>query len=129
MEIVQHLAQLAAGISFFMYGMMLASENLQTLAADRVRAIMNRLAAKPILAIIGGIALTVLLQSSGATTVLLVNLASAGVVTLTQVMGVIIGATVGTTVTVQLISFNVAEYAMFMVIFGFIILFTSKTKK
>ena len=129
MDIVQHIVQLAAGICFFMYGMMQASDNLQTLAADRVRAVMSRLAQKPILAILGGIVLTVLLQSSGASTVLLVNLASAGVVTLTQVMGVVIGSTIGTTVTVQLISFNVTRYALFVVIFGFGIIFLSRTAK
>jgi len=129
MDIVQHLVQLAAGICFFMYGMMQASENLQNLAADRVRVIMSRLAQRPLLAILGGVGLTVLLQSSGASTVLLVNLASAGVVTLAQVMGVIIGSTIGTTVTVQLISFNVTRYALFVVIFGFGIMFLSQNTK
>src|SRR5689334_15874962 len=125
MDIVQHVVELIAGISFFMYGMMLASENLQNLAADRVRAIMSKMASRPFLAILGGILLTVLLQSSSASTVLLVNLASAGVVTLTQVMGVIIGSTVGTTVTVQLISFRVTDYALYIVILGFAIFFSS----
>jgi phosphate:Na+ symporter len=129
MDIVHHLVGLVAGISFFMYGMMLASENLQILAADNVRAIMGQIASRPFLAVLGGIGLTVLLQSSSASTVLLVNLASAGVVNLIQVMGVIMGATVGTTVTVQLISFRVIEYALYVIIVGSGIIFFSKNNK
>ncbi len=129
MALYEHLVLLVAGISFFMYGMMLASENLQILAADRVRYFMSKLARHQIIGILSGVALTVLLQSSSAVTVMLVNLASAGVVTLTQVMGVIIGSTIGTTITVQLISFNVTKFALYLFVFGFAIIFLSKNKK
>lgn len=129
MELYQHLVLLIAGISFFMYGMILASDNLQLIAADRVRILMSKLAEHRVIAILSGIALTTLLQSSSAVTVMLVNLASAGVVTLAQVMGVIIGTAIGTTVTVQLISFNVTKWALYFVIFGFMIMFLSKSKR
>src|SRR5579864_2600522 len=116
MELYQHLVLLVAGIAFFMYGMMLASDNLQIIAADRVRVLMSKLAQHQFMAILSGVALTVLLQSSSAVTVMLVNLGSAGVCTLTQVMGVIIGSTIGTTITVQLISFKVTALALYIVI-------------
>jgi phosphate:Na+ symporter len=129
MMIYQHLILLVAGVCFFLYGMTLASENLQIIAADRVRALMSKLAHHQFLGIMSGIALTVLLQSSSAVTVMLVNLASAGVVTLTQVMGVIIGSAIGTTITVQLLSFNVTGVALYLIIIGFSIFFLSKNKK
>ena len=129
MELSQHLVTLAAGIAFFMFGMRLASDNLQILAADRVRFLMSKLAQHQFMAILTGIALTVLLQSSSAVTVMLVNLGSAGVCSLVQVMGVIIGATIGTTIVVQLISFNVADAALYIVILGFGIIYLSKNKK
>ncbi|MDZ4676413.1 MAG: Na/Pi cotransporter family protein [Oligoflexia bacterium] len=129
MALYQHLILLFAGICFFMYGMQVASLNLQIIAADRVRFFMSKLAERQFIGILSGIGLTVLLQSSSAVTVMLVNLASAGVVTLTQVMGVIIGTAVGTTITVQLISFNVTAIALYIVILGFLILFLSKSKK
>ncbi len=129
MEIYQHLITLFAGISIFMFGMNLASDNLQILAADSLRAIMAKLSKHRIFAIIGGVLLTVILQSSGAVTVMLVNLASAGVVNLTQVMGVIVGAAIGTTVTVQLISFDITRFALYILITGYLILFLSNQKK
>jgi phosphate:Na+ symporter len=129
MVLYHHLILLLAGICFFMYGMQITSHNLQILAADRVRFFMSKLAERQFIGILSGIGLTVLLQSSSAVTVMLVNLASAGVVTLTQVMGVIIGSAVGTTITVQLISFNVTAIALYIVIVGFLILFLSKSKK
>src|SRR3954465_6158409 len=82
---------LFAGITFFMYGMSLASDYLQRLMANRVRKLMSRLADRPLVAILVGILLTLLLQSSGAVTSMLVGLGSAGVISIAQVMGVIIG--------------------------------------
>src|ERR1700722_16959959 len=129
MELFQHMIVLAAGIAFFMFGMRLASDNLQIIAADRVRFLMSKLAQHKIMAILSGIALTVLLQSSSAVTVMLVNLGSAGVCNLAQVMGVIVGATIGTTIVVQLISFKVADLALYIVILGFGIIYASKSRK
>jgi phosphate:Na+ symporter len=122
------LMVLLAGIAFFMYGMSLASDYLQRLMANRVRHLMNRLADRHIIAIVVGILLTVLLQSSGAVTSMLVGLGSAGVVTLAQVMGVIIGTAVGTTITVQIISFNIAQYGLGCFIFSFVVFFTANRR-
>ncbi|MEQ1877122.1 MAG: Na/Pi cotransporter family protein [Bdellovibrionia bacterium] len=123
-----HLMVLFAGIAFFMYGMSLASDYLQRLMANRVRHLMNRLADRHFIAIVVGILLTVLLQSSGAVTSMLVGLGSAGVVNLTQVMGVIIGTAVGTTITVQIISFNIAQWGLGCFIFSFMVFFTSNRR-
>lgn len=129
MNLYEHLVLLMAGVCFFMYGMQLSADSLQILAADRLRALMAQLAKHKVLAIVSGVLITVILQSSSAVTVMLVNLASAGVVTLQQVMGVIVGTAVGTTVTVQLISFNVTQYAPYFLIVGFCIYFFPNKKK
>src|SRR5476651_2767122 len=85
------------GIAVFMLGMNTASENLQKIAADRIRDIVTTLAKKPIWGIFLGICLTMILQSSGAVTTLLVGLGSAAVISLSQVMSVILGAAIGST--------------------------------
>jgi len=112
-----------AGIALFMFGMSLASKYLQKLAANRLRSLLARLSEKPILGVGVGIALTVMIQSSGAVTSMLVGLGSAGVITLQQVMSIILGATIGTTITVQLLSFKVAQYGLPLFTFSFTIFF------
>ena len=116
-----------AGIAMFMHGMGLASESLQKLAANRLRDLMVKLSDNPFLGVVVGVVLTVLIQSSGAVTSMLVGLGSAGVVTLSQVMAVILGSAIGTTLTVQLLSLNITEYGMPLFAFSFIVYFlTSK---
>jgi len=119
---------LFGGITLFMYGMTLASDYLQKLAANRVRQLMNQLQESRLLAVGGGVLLTILLQSSGAVTTMLVNLASAGVVTLSQVMGVIVGSAIGSTLTVQIISFNLAQFGLGILIAAFTIFFLTKQR-
>jgi len=116
-----YLVILIAGIAFFHYGMGLASQSLEKLLATRITALMNKISDNNFLSIVVGISLTTLLQSSGAVTSMLVGLGSARVINLRQVMGVIIGTAVGSTLTVQLISLNISHYAlpMFAIAFGF----------
>jgi phosphate:Na+ symporter len=117
---------LIGGVAIFMYGMTIASESLQKLMANRVKALLGRLENSSLIAIVVGMLLTILLQSSGAVTSMLVGLGSAGVVTLPQVMGIIIGTAVGTTFIVQLISFNAAQYGLGIFAFAFFVYFLSK---
>lgn len=116
-----YLVILIAGIAFFHYGMGLASQSLEKLLATRITTLMNKISDNNFLSIVVGISLTTLLQSSGAVTSMLVGLGSARVINLRQVMGVIIGTAVGSTLTVQLISLNISHYAlpMFAIAFGF----------
>jgi phosphate:Na+ symporter len=117
---------LFAGIAIFMYGMHVASLSLEKLMANRISRLLNRLSESQFLAIVVGVSLTTLLQSSGAVTSMLVSLGSARVITLPQVMGVIIGTAIGSTLTVQIISFNLSQYAMPVFILSFAINFFSK---
>jgi phosphate:Na+ symporter len=107
-----HFVILMAGVAIFLYGMTLASQSLEKLMAGRISRLLNRLSSSQFLAIVVGISLTTLLQSSGAVTSMLVGLGSAQVITLTQVMGVIIGTAIGSTITVQLISFDLGHFAL-----------------
>lgn len=112
---------LLSGIAFFLYGMSLSNTSLEKLMAGRITGLLNRLAQSNFLAIGVGVILTTLMQSSGAVTSMLVGLGSARVISLPQVMGVIIGTAIGTTLTVQLISFNLGLYALplFVIAFAF----------
>ncbi len=125
---LQHndLVLLLGGVAFFMYGMSLCSHFLEKLMINRVRLLLNKLSTNSFLAILVGAALTVLLQSSGAVTSMLVGLGSAGVITLSEVMGVIIGSAVGSTLTVQLISFNIAQWGLLVFIGAFSVYFIAK---
>ena len=95
-----------------MFGTSLVSENLQKIAANRIRDVLVRLSHKTYLGILAGVLITVLVQSSGAVMTMLVGLGTAGVITLPQVMGVILGVGIGTTLTVQLLSFNIAHFGL-----------------
>ncbi len=117
-----------AGIAFFIFGMDLASKNLQVLAANRIKGLISKLSDKPYLGVVVGILMTVIIQSSGAVTSMLVGLGSAGVVALPQVMSVILGSAIGSTLTVQLLSLNVAQFGLPLFTFSFLIYFLSKKR-
>ncbi len=120
---------LLGGMSFFLYGMTKASESMQNLGANHIRTLLNTLSDKKIFSIVIGIALTVILQSSGAVTSVLVGLGTARIIALSQVMGVILGTAIGSTLTVQLLSFKVAEYGLVIFIIAFLVHFVSQKRK
>lgn len=121
-----YLVTLFGGICIFLYGMAVASRSLETLLSARVSVLLNKLSDSQFVAIVIGISLTTLLQSSGAVTSMLVNLGSAKVVSLPQVMGVIIGTAIGSTLTVQLISFDLSQFALPLFIVSFVAYFFAK---
>jgi len=118
---VIHACQLAGGLTLFLYGMERAVDGLRRSAGYRLKAILALITRNRFLAAIAGVIITVCLQSSSASTVLLVGLAETGAITLRQAMGVILGAGLGTTVTVQIIAFNVANYALLLLAAGFML--------
>ena len=117
---------LLAGVSFFLYGSTMASSALEKLMASRITTLMNRLSKSRFLSIGVGVGLTTILQSSGAVTSMLVGLGTAKVIQLPQVMGVIIGTAIGSTLTVQLISFDLSGIALPLFILGFTTFFISQ---
>lgn len=106
----------------------MASESLQRLTANRTRDALQKLSAKPYLGVMLGVILTLMIQSSGAVTSMLVGLGSAGVITLQQVMSVILGTAVGSTFTVQIISLNIAQYGLPIFVLSFIVYFLSNKR-
>ena len=94
-----HLVQLLGGVGLFLFAIRLISESLQRLAGDNMRRIIGMLTKTPFLGVLVGAGVTVLIQSSSATTVMTVRFVDAGLMTLKQAIGVIMGANVGTTVT------------------------------
>ncbi len=114
------------GVALFLYGMTTASQALERLMANRISNLMSRMAQNRITSIGVGVLLTALLQSSGAVTSMLVGLGSAGIVTLQQVMGVIIGTAIGSTLTVQLISLDIGQYSLPLFSIAFFVYFQTK---
>lgn len=114
------------GVGLLLYGMQTLSDGLQKIAGARLRTVMNTLTNNRISALAVGALVTMLIQSSTATTVILVGMTSAGIMTLKQSLGVILGADIGTTVTAQLIALKVTEIALPIVGLGATLFFFGK---
>jgi phosphate:Na+ symporter len=100
------------GLGLFLYGMKIMSEGLQKTAGDRLRRILERLTSNRVVALLVGAMVTAVIQSSSATTVMVVGFVNAGLMNLMQAIGVILGANIGTTVTAQMIAFKIQRYAL-----------------
>lgn len=103
---------LLGGLGLFLFGMKIMSEGLQKVAGDRMRKILAALTNNRIIGTLVGLAVTAIIQSSSATTVMVVGFVNAGLMSLVQSIGVILGANIGTTVTAQLIAFKITKYAL-----------------
>jgi len=103
---------LMGGLGLFLFGMKIMSEGLQKIAGDRMRKILAALTSNRIVGMLVGLSVTAIIQSSSATTVMVVGFVNAGLMTLMQAIGVVLGANVGTTVTAQLIAFKITKYAL-----------------
>lgn len=117
---------LFGGMAILLYGMRLAGEGLQRAAGARLRKILSSLTANRFLGLGVGIIVTVLLQSSTATTIMLVGFVGSGLMALPQSMGVILGADIGTTITVQLLAFRIYDYAILFAGIGITMMFLSR---
>ncbi|HDJ28615.1 MAG TPA: Na/Pi cotransporter family protein [Proteobacteria bacterium] len=100
------------GLGLFLYGMKIMSEGLQKAAGDRLRKVLEKLTSNRFIAFLVGVGVTAVVQSSSATTVMVVGFVNAGLMNLLQAIGVILGANIGTTVTAQMIAFKVQHYAL-----------------
>ncbi|MCR4402147.1 MAG: Na/Pi cotransporter family protein [Firmicutes bacterium] len=122
------LSGLLGGLGLFIYGMTQMGEGLQKAAGDRMRRILEVLTARTWMGVTVGAVVTAVVQSSSATTVMLVSFVNAGLMTLRQAVGVVMGANIGTTVTAQLIAFDLSDLALPAVGLGFVITFFSRRK-
>ena len=103
---------IAGGVALFLYGIKLLSSALQSLAGNKLRHLLGTLTKTPLRGILVGIVVTVLIQSSAGTTVMTVSFVNTGLLSLKQALGLIMGANIGTTVTAQLIAFNIDALAL-----------------
>ncbi len=117
------------GLAIFLHGLGLAKDGLQKLAGDKLRAIITAVTRTRLAGLVAGSAVTMIIQSSTATTVMLVGFAAAGVLTLPQAMAVLLGSDIGTTITVQLLSFRLSKYALLIAFIGFAIRFASRKRR
>ena len=113
------LMTLLGGLSLFLYGMRKMSEGMKKVAGNRMRSILSALTNNRVIGLSVGAFVTMVIQSSSATTVMLVSFVQAGLMKFVQTLGVILGADIGTTITAQLIAFNLTDYALFMIAVGF----------
>ena len=112
---------LLAAIILFLYGIEQLSKELTKQAGERFRNIISKLASNILSGTFIGAAVTTILQSSTATTVIAVGLVNAGIITFKQSLGIIAGANIGTTITAQLVAFNFMQFAPFFIVLGFLI--------
>jgi len=103
---------LVGGLGLFIFGIHLMGTGLHKAAADKMRKILAALTTTPFIGMLVGLGVTSIIQSSSATTVMLVGFVNAGLMTLRQAIGVILGADIGTTITAQLIAFKLTDYAL-----------------
>jgi phosphate:Na+ symporter len=120
---------LFGGLSLFLFGMDKMSDALKNVAGEKMKDILGILSNNRIMGLITGAIVTAVIQSSSVTTVMLVGFVSAGLMSLSQTVGVILGADIGTTITAQIVAFKVTKYALLLVAIGFGMLFISKREK
>ncbi len=120
------LMSLAGGLALFLFGMRNLTDSLKTVAGDWMKQALGRLTTNRFTGAVAGAAVTAIIQSSSVTTVLVVGFVSAGLMSLGQSVGVILGANIGTTITAQIIAFKVTKYALAIIAAGFIIEMTGK---
>lgn len=120
---------LLGGLAIFIYGMNMMSEYLQKAAGDKMRRILSILTKNPVMGVLAGTIATAVLQSSSATTVMVIGFVSAGLMSLKQGISVILGANIGTTMTAQLIAFDIGDYIFAIIFIGFVISFFVKSQQ
>jgi len=120
------LLALFGGLALLLYGMQLIGEGLQRAAGGHLRHLLTRMTRTRLAAVASGALVTAIIQSSSATTLMLIGFVSAGLVTFRQSLGVILGADIGTTFTVQLLAFKVQELSLLLVGVGFALTFFAR---
>ena len=120
---------LIGGLALFLFGMNMMSDSLQKVAGEKMKKVLAMLTRNPLLGVISGALVTAVLQSSSATTVMAIGFVSAGLISLPQAISVIFGANIGTTMTAQIIAFNISDYIYPIIFIGFIIQFVAKSEK
>jgi phosphate:Na+ symporter len=129
MNLIHILIQTFGGLGLFILGMQMMTDGLQMTAGERIKNILSAVSSNRITGFATGAGVTALIQSSSATTVMLISFVGAGMMTLQQAVGIILGANVGTTITAQMIAFNLTNAALPAIALGVALKVFSKSKK
>lgn len=122
--------QVLGGLALFIFGMTTLSDSLQKVTSNSIKSIINILQKKPWAAVLVGLGTTMIIQSSSATSVMTIGFVNAGLMTLKTSIGIIMGANIGTTITAQIVSFNIIDALSYpLIIIGFIMFFVSKRRR
>ena len=128
-EVMETIFGLAGGLAMFLFGMNAMSDALQKAAGEKMKTILGVLTKNPIMGAVAGALVTAVLQSSSATTVMVIGFVSAGLISLPQGISVIFGANIGTTMTAQLLAFKISDYIYPIIFVGFMVYFLAKKEK
>ena len=129
MPIAEIIFSLVGGLALFLYGIYLLSTGLQKIAGEKLEKLLRKLTGTPLKGVATGATVTAIIQSSSITTVTLIGFLNAGLLSLRQAMGVILGAEIGTTITAQVVAFKIGLYALPILALGFLFFTLGKQKK
>src|SRR4030043_720328 len=122
--------QVLGGLALFIFGMTTLSDSIQKITSNALKSIINILQKRPWASVLVGLITTMIIQSSSATSVMTIGFVNAGLMTLKSSIGVIMGANIGTTITAQIVSFNIIDALSYpLIIIGFIMFFISKRRR
>ncbi len=121
--------EILGGLALFIFGINRLSSSLQKVTSNKLKTIINTLTKKSWSTVLVGVFTTMLIQSSSATSVMTVGFVNAGLITLKQAIGIIMGANIGTTITAQIVSFNIDILSYPLIIIGFLLYFLSKRRR
>ena len=125
----KEFASLLGGLALFLYGMNMMSQGMEAAAGNKMKQILERLTTNRYLGVLVGAVITAIIQSSSATTVMVVGFVNSGMMTLRQAVGVIMGANIGTTITGQLIALDAGAIAPFIAFLGVVMVVFLKQPK
>ena len=129
MDTIMVIISLLGGLGLFIYGMKIMGDGLENAAGEGLKNILEKVTKNPIIAVVVGAIVTAVIQSSSATTVMVVGFVNAGLMNLAQAAGIIMGANIGTTITAQLVAFKLTDIAPLFVFVGAMIVMFAKMQK
>ena len=124
----EYVFMLLGGLALFLYGMQMMSSNLEAVAGDRLKGILEKLTSNRVLGVLVGAGITAVIQSSSATTVMVVGFVNSGLMTLRQAVWIIMGANIGTTITGQLVALDIGKIAPLFAFAGVALIMFSKKR-
>ena len=128
MSLGESVMSVFGGLALFLFGINMMSDSLKLAAGNKLKLIIEKTTNTPLKGIFVGVLLTILIQSSSGTTALMIGLLRAGLMTLPQSVGIIMGANIGTTVTAFIIGLPIADWGLYIVFFGFLLYFIGKRR-